>query len=418
MRYLQKLVDRPDFYLVYLPDKTKSIYVDVFVKTGRIHESDKQAGIGHLMDHYLNGSLYAKYLDRLNTNAWISQENLHFHLSTQPSNADKDVNRFLKGVFSPKFDNEELFLFERQSIVNEMRSEYASVSSRQFQLVAENRYLPPSPYRRPTANEAENVTNLTLPCLEAHHRQHFVRGNVVIFLAAHKPSRKLIADLFHQVKSIDLPEGDGPEYPSHHYSDFRVTTKADSSVAGQQYVSLSFPGLSYDDSVEERIALNIFCRIFTGLSRHSVFRDLRRAGIYAIDYHNIYYCHFGLTAFWATIPPQRLDQFLELISQALCNFKEKPLSETFLQSRLRGVRERTRNAWRNNNDLYNWLTEYILDEGEIRTPKEVFASLKKITPEFMQNLVKKVFDRKNANLVISGEPPVETEKEIAGKLLF
>ncbi len=412
MRYLQKLVDRPDLYLVYLPQATKNIYVDIFVKTGRLHESDNKIGIGHLMDHYINGSLYSKYLDRINSNAWISQEHLHFHLNTSHKDAEKDIKRFLAEVFTPKFNNEELFMFERQSIVNEIRSEFASSSSRQFQLLAEHRFLPGSPYRRSTFLEAENVTSLEISDLIDVHRENFVKGNMVIFIAANKPPRSLIKNLFHQVKELKLPDGDGPSYPTHKYSGFKVVAEPENDVAGQQYVSLSWPGLSYENSVEERIALNLFCRILTGLSRHSVFGPLRRCGIYAIDYHNIYYCHFGLVAFWATIPPQRLNQYLEVLTRAIKSFKEKPLSESFLQARLKGVRERTRNAWQNNNDLYNWLMEYILDEGSIRTPKEVFASLKNITPAFFQQVVTKVFDPSTINLVISGEKPSLSDEQL------
>jgi len=418
MRYLQKILDRPDVYLVYLPQKTKNVYVDVFVKTGRLHEPDDKVGVGHLMDHYINGILYAKYLDRLNTNAWISQEHLHFHLSTASNYVTRDMKRFLDVVFGPKFTNEELFLFERQSIVNEMKNDYAAVGNRQFQLLTEHRFTPGSPYARSTHLEAENVSRLTLEDLHRHHQRHFVRGNVVIFIAAHKPQRKTTNELFHLLKKLDIPEGESPPYPTNAQSGFKIVTEPEADVAGQQYVSLSFPGLSYEYSVEERISLNLFCRIFTGLSRHSVFSPLRRAGIYAIDYHNIYYCRFGLVAFWATIPPQRLEQFLEVLSASLRSFKEKPLSATFLNSRLKGVRERTRNAWRNNNDLYNWIMEYILDEGEIRTPKEVFACLKNITPEYLQQLICRVFVREKANLVISGQVPSVNRQTLESWLRF
>jgi predicted Zn-dependent peptidase len=418
MRYLQKIIDRPETYLVYLPQKTKNVYIDVFVRTGRLHEPDEQVGIGHVMDHYVNGSLYAKYLDRLNTNAWISQEHLHFHLSTNESQALRDAARFLDTVFGPKFTNDELFMFERQSIVNELKSEFASVGSRQAQLVAENRFVASSPYARSVLTEADNVLRITLKDLENYHRQFFVRGNITVFIAAHKPRRSFVSKVFHLVKSYDLAEGEGTPYPANRYSGFRVASYPDHDVAGQQYVSLSFPGLSYENSVEERIALNLFCRVLTGMSRHSIFSPLRRSGIYAIDYSNIYYCHFGLVSFSAAIPPTRLKQFVGILSRALHTFKVTPLSRNFLQIRLKGVRERTRNAWKNNNDLYNWIMEYILDEGSVRTPKEVFASLNKITPEFIQALAGRVFQKNQANLVISGEKPTESRAEIASWLDF
>ncbi len=46
--------------------------------------------------------------------------------------------------------------------------------------------------------------------------------------------------------------------------------------------------------------------------------------------------------------------------------------------------------------------KYIMDEGEVRIPKDVFPSLKNITPEYMQSLVMWVLARQKANLVING----------------
>ncbi len=418
MRYLQKLLDKPAVYLIYLPERSKNVSVDIFVGTGRLHEKDAQVGIGHLLDHYINGSLYSRYLDRLTTNAWVGQENLHFHLSTTTPDALKDARRFLNGVFRPEFSNEELFRFERQSIINEMRTDYASAQIRQAQLVAQCRFVPGAPYGRPTYGEADSVGGIELPDLAEHHQRYFTGENTTIFIAAYKPDRAVMKDLFHLLKDYVLPSGSKPPYPAHPYSAFKITTNPESDIAGQQYVSLSFPGLSYEHSVEERIALNLFCRTFTGLSRHSVFHALRKAGIYAVDYHNIYYCHFGLVSFWATIPPARLEQFVEVLSQKLVECKTELISESFLNTRLKGVRERTRNAWKNNSDLYNWLMEYILDEGEVRTPKEVFASLKKITPEFMRSQAQKIFVRDRANLVVSGEVGQIDCPKIEAALLF
>jgi predicted Zn-dependent peptidase len=418
MRYLQKIIDRPDVHLVYLPQESKNVYIDIFVKTGRLHEPESKVGIGHVMDHYINGSLYAKYLDRLNTNAWISQEHLHFHLATSLAGLPRDAKRFFDGVLKPHFDNEELFLFERQAIVNELKSDFASVASRQAELVARHRFRPGAPYARSTIREADNVLRLHLDDLKHHHQRFFTRGNTTIFVAAHKPPRKLFGQLFGLLKSYDLAEGEPPPYPLNRYDGFKVACYPEEGVEGAQHVSLSFPGLSYADSVEERIALNIFCRVFTGLSRHGVFQELRKAGIYAIDYGNTYHCRFGLVNFWATIPPARLTRYLDIVSDSLHRFKDEPLSRHFLRTRLQTVRERTRNAWKNNNDLYNWIMEYILDEGSVRTPKEVFASLQNLTPEFLQQLVSRVFVKSKASLVISGEPPRESIEELAGRLKF
>ena len=99
-------------------------------------ETFEQQGMGHLLDHYINGKIFQKYFN-LETNAHIDSNNLWFSLNTEKKKALKDIKKFMNMVVNPDFTDKELLGFEKQTLINEMRVEEVVVYNNLFEKVLE-----------------------------------------------------------------------------------------------------------------------------------------------------------------------------------------------------------------------------------------------------------------------------------------
>ena len=53
MNYIKEISLKDNLYFIKLPNKTDKVYLDILVKSGYVEETDKEFGMGHLLEHYL-----------------------------------------------------------------------------------------------------------------------------------------------------------------------------------------------------------------------------------------------------------------------------------------------------------------------------------------------------------------------------
>lgn len=134
--FLVQINQDPPVYFIKLPSWSKSTFLDVYIKSGALYEKSQDFGIGHLLEHYLCGLIKEEIDDNPENDGRIDNEVTIFNISSKDNKVDLPrIKIFLGKIISPNFDREDIFDYERSSILNELNVEQQSLENdfqRQF----------------------------------------------------------------------------------------------------------------------------------------------------------------------------------------------------------------------------------------------------------------------------------------------
>lgn len=411
MRTIRKILDSPEMYLVKLPKKEPEVFVEIYCKAGRLYETSKLQGIGHLLDHYLNGRILFRYQDKLETNAFIDQEHLKFTLKTSLRPFEKAIEKFFSSIFSPSFDDDRLLKFEAQALINEMVAEEAVIYNRIHQEAFRRIFNPGHIFSRSIYRERQ-VKKFNLDDLKKYHRRIFTADNVKIFVGAHALTNSQCLYLKKTLLKYCPRLGDGENtYPTPPFAEPKLLITERFPLSGQALVLLVFPGLSYEDKLEDRIAMNTLCRTLTGLSKDSIFADFRRLGIYSLDFSTYVYSKFGLIELHFLSFPDAVAQATQAVLGKLDSYRKTGIFQKTLNEHKKKIRLYSKRQRDDNGGYYSGAVSDLLLEDRLMTAFRYREVLKRIDGELVCRVAQKLFLSDQLNLIIFGS---KKELDVAG----
>ena len=194
-----------------------------------------------------------------------------------------------------------------------------------------------------------------------------------------------------------------PNFTDKDLSARKVGIRFDSNLKSN-YVDLSFPSLSLENSLALRLRQNIILAILVNLSRSRMFRLLRhqRGLVYGVNAGSLITNGLGYTAIASESSKENLEEVVTLIVQELATFiRNGPTEEE-----LAVTKEFLSNQWLMSFDhpssIANWVEGDLLWEDKIHLPEEMIELIKSTTLQDLIELMQKHWDFKKVNLVIQG----------------
>lgn len=384
-------------HFINLPEKSNEVFFRVFTHAGWLSEERECFGLGHLLDHYINGRIFQRY-HSYQTNAHIDNDFLWFSLNTTKSQCLKQIKTFLKQVVDPDFSDQLLLDFERQSLLNEVRTDEAVIYSRVFQEVLETSY---KGYIN-SFRQIPNVEKFTLNDLISLHRCLFDQTQIEIFVGGHNLSRMQKNQICDIVKNFNLTGSKVLKPREIHRSKGEPLKelRLPKEYRGQAYVYLTAGSYSYQEPIAKRIAVNILLRELSGSGRNSPFIPLRKLGIYQLNYNHIINKQFASVVLSVICLPDKVGAATDVINTALRRLSEEKLPSATIEKHKREDSRYLKSLTKNNQDYFSEALYDLLYRGKYQSYRDRMKAWEGIDGEFVRNVCKTTFSPENISRMI------------------
>src|SRR4051812_49227207 len=273
----------------------RSVALGLWVRTGSRDETPAQAGVSHFLEHLLfkgtkrySAIEIAEIFDGLgaSVNAATGKESTNLYarfLDTHTEEAFDVLSEMLLGPTYPEIDS------EREVVLEEIAM-YEDEPQDKVHDVLDRAVFGGHPLGRRVLGEAEVISSIPVPEIDAYHRARYTGANIVV-AAAGNIDHEGIVELTRRHVEPPVPAGEASHEPP----------QADGAqVAFQQkdteQFHICFGGLGIDRADERRYALTVLDAVFGGSTSSRLFREIRekRGLAYAIGSYTQQYADSGL----------------------------------------------------------------------------------------------------------------------------
>jgi predicted Zn-dependent peptidase len=364
---------------IRLPD-LQSACASVFVRTGSLHESARQNGISHVVEHMAFKGTHERDCQRINldaerlgadVNAHTDKDHTAFHMRGQARHAGDFVRMLGDIVCHGSFPQEELER-ERQVILHEVTEDEDDALSTAYKLFDSACYGAHA-VAQPVIGKRRNIERLSRAELLAYVQRQYTGANVVVGVAGNIDPGLVAREA--QAAFAGLPRGSENRVEAPAYLG-GVKTRRQAGCS-QTHVVLGFPIPSMrDDDPAGAVAAALF-----GEGMSSPLMDAireRRALVYyaACSADVMELC--GQFVIEASTAPQHLDELFVEVSRLLLEHAQRipPLELERARNQLAVRRLR---AWERPSQRLEDAAQDLFVLGRIRTRAELAARVEAVT---------------------------------------
>ena len=307
----------------------RSVALGFWVRTGSRDETPAQAGVSHFLEHLLfkgtkrySAIEIAEIFDGLgaSVNAATGKESTNLYarfLDTHTDEAFDLLAEMLMGPTYPEIDS------EREVVLEEIAM-YEDEPQDKVHDVLDRAVFGGHPLGRRVLGEAEVISSIPIPDIDAYHRSHYTGANIVI-AAAGNIEHDAIVELTR--RHIEAPAADGepagPEAPLLDGAQVGFQQKD----TEQFHVCFGGPGIDRGD--ERRYALSILDAVFGGSTSSRLFREVRekRGLAYAVGSYTQQYVDSGLIGLYVGTRGDNVEEACEIIGRELASVHTEGITE-------------------------------------------------------------------------------------------
>lgn len=396
----KKINNTPEVYYVPFPKESEKVLLDIAFKEGSANDPNGFIGITHLLEHYLLSEYQTASNFEVKANAVVGFEYSAFYIESNKEDIIKDANVFLESILGKRsFDNKKRIKEEISVITNELEEKMNNTDFIVDNNLKKAFLEKDCPYFKDYSQELENIKRIGPEELKERYSSLFTQRNMVITIGGHDLSKEILEDMNSQINKYDLPKGKDPIYKSCNFIKRKETNISVPNLENN-YASLIFPGISFKNSLKDRIMSNIVCKIVTDASNVDVFKRLRDLGMYGVDYNNYFYQNFGIIMFLTNLEISSTEKFFNVIISGIEKIIKNGPNEKILKRMKAGSIEGNKEDWDSNVGRYQWIIEDIIDLDQVDDIDEVIRSIDSITKKDIQEWMKKYLNPDLAKKVV------------------
>lgn len=389
----------------------------ILFKTGSKYETKENSGISHFLEHMFfkgtkkrpNTLSLTSEMDSLGGeyNAFTSKEFTGYWFKVAGNKLGKALEIMGDMLFNSKFSAEEI---EREKgVIIEELNMYEDNPQMHIDDIFESCLYGDTPAGRETIGTKENIKNFSREDFMRYFETQYGAKSVYIVLAGAIKStdKKLVVKTFngfkdkkHVTKPAVVEKQRAPQ--------IRISPKKTDQVT----LSLGIRTFGFENPDEYK--LRLLAIILGGSMSSRLFINLReRNGLaYFVHTNMESYSDSGYMTTEAGVPVAKTEAAIKIIvaeykklTTELVTAKELKRAKDMLQGKVLLQMEASDN-------LANWYARQAMYRKKILTPGELINNIKKVTPEQIRGLAKKIFVNKGLNLALIGNVEVKKIKPI------
>jgi predicted Zn-dependent peptidase len=325
---------------VLVTEKAKSfqsLSIGVWVKGGSRHETPKQAGMAHFLEHMMfkgtgkRSSLdIARDVDLVggDFNAMTTREYTCFHLTLPHKETDFALELLTDILKDSRFDPVEL---ERERLV--VLQEFAMVEESPEEWVHEvlfDKAFGGHPLGRPILGTEKVLRTFTREDVQGYFQQHYYSKNIVITMAGdldHKVVAKKLNKLLDGFKGVKKPLPKSClTRPKFHSGTHIIRKDTD-----QAHITLACE--SYPIQHKNRLAAFLLNAFLGGNMSSALFQEIREKKGYAYTVYSSLapFTDTGLFGMYVATSPKQVGDCMHLMREQVEKLKSNPIDEKDLQ---------------------------------------------------------------------------------------
>jgi predicted Zn-dependent peptidase len=372
----------------------RSVALGLWVRTGSRDETPAQAGVSHFLEHLLfkgtkrhSAIEIAEIFDGLgaSVNAATGKESTNLHarfLDTHTEEAFDLLAEMLLGPTYPEIDS------EREVVLEEIAM-YEDEPQDKVHDVLDRAVFGGHPLGRRVLGEAEVISSIPIPEIDAYHRARYTGANIVV-AAAGNIDHDAIVDLSRRHVEPPTAAGDGAalEPPRVDGAQFAFQEKD----TEQFHIALGGPGIDRAD--ERRYALTILDAVFGGSTSSRLFREVRekRGLAYAVGSYTQQYVDSGLTGLYVGTREDNVEEACGIIGRELASIHADGITEDELARAKEHVKGRMVLSSESTAARMGRIGKAVLFDMPLLTLDELIEKVDAVTREEVAELAREFYD--------------------------
>jgi predicted Zn-dependent peptidase len=305
----------------------RSVALGLWVRAGARDETPLQAGVSHFLEHLLfkgterfSAIEISERLDGLgaSVNAATGKETTHLHARFLDEHTEEIFDLLAEMLLAPTYPEIDS---EREVVLEEIAMYEDEPQDRVHDVLADA-VFGEHPLGRRVLGEAEVISSIPVPEIDAYHRQRYTAPHVVVGAAGHLDHEAIVALAERLVSPPAGANGAAPVAAPVDEGRLRFYPKD----TEQYYVCFGAPGIVRAD--ERRYALAVLDSIFGGSTSSRLFREVRekRGLAYAVGSYNEQYTDSGLVATYVGTREDNVEEACAVIGAELERLRSEPVS--------------------------------------------------------------------------------------------
>jgi predicted Zn-dependent peptidase len=372
----------------------RSAALGFYIGTGSGLETDREAGLSHLLEHMLfrgTDTLASHEIDELfdgmgaELNAGTGKESTSIYSRVLDVHLEEAFAVMADMVWRPALRDLET---EREVVLEEIAMYEDDPQDKVFDVLG-HAVFGDHPLGRAIIGTADVISSVDRDGLAAFHARHYHPPQVVV-AAAGSVDHDRIVELVRGSERTDGARRDrqlltvpGP---------FAPTTAFARKDTEQVHVCLGGRGISRDDN--RRFALRVLDTILGGTSSSRLFQEVRekRGLAYAVYSYTSQYVDTGQIGIYVGTRPDRTAEALDVIATELRRIVSEPVPSDELERAKENVKGRTALSFESTLTRMNRLGSAVLTGIPVMSLDEIVAAIEAVTAEDVAALAAELMD--------------------------
>jgi len=319
----------------------RSVALGLWVRTGSRDETPAQAGVSHFLEHLLfkgterfSAIEIAERLDGLGAavNAATGKETTHIHARFLDEHTEEVFDLLAEMLLAPTYPEVDS---EREVVLEEIAMYEDEPQDRVHDILAEA-VFGAHPLGRRVLGEAEVISSVPVPEIEAYRSGRYTGPNVVVGAAGNVDHARIAGLAERLVRPPAGVDGPGPSAEPGEEARLQFYEKD----TEQYHICFGAPGMTRAD--ERRYALAVLDSIFGGSSSSRLFIEIRekRGLAYSVGSYSEQYTDSGLVATYVGTREDNVEEACSIIGAELARLRSAPVTAAELARAKENVKGR------------------------------------------------------------------------------
>jgi len=305
----------------------RSVALGLWVRTGSRNERPAQAGVSHFLEHLLfkgterfSAIEISERFDGLgaSVNAATGKETTHLHARFLDEHTDEVFDLLAEMLLAPTYPEVDS---EREVVLEEIAMYEDEPQDRVHDVLA-SAVFGGHPLGRRVLGEAEVISSIPVPDIEAYRSARYTGPHVVVGAAGHVDHERIVA---MAERLVSPPAGENGATASEGLeNEARLSFYPKDTE--QYHICFGAPGIVRDD--DRRFGLAVLDSIFGGSTSSRLFREIRekRGLAYSVGSYNEQYTDSGLVATYVGTREDNVEEACAVIGAELERLRSEPVS--------------------------------------------------------------------------------------------
>ncbi|MEX2604592.1 MAG: pitrilysin family protein [Gracilimonas sp.] len=377
-------------------ESVKSISVGIWVKTGSRHETEKQAGITHFLEHMLfkgteSRSSYdiALSMEAVGgyLNAFTSSEYTCYYSRCVNTQLDRALDVLSDMVLHPSFPEEEVEK-EKKVVIEEMKMYRDSPDDFLFEQF-NSKIFEDHELGRPVIGTEATVTDFSRQDLYDYMSDRYYPANLLVSVAGNVDHERVVEVVSEYFEKLEAKNHDEKEQP---LTPFKKESLTLTKAIEQTHYIYGRRGLSFDD--DDKYLLLLVNTILGGGMSSRLHQNVREkyGYCYSIQTFNQSYTDAGLWGVYVGTDKEYVDHVRELIIKELKIMQAEPVPDKELEEAKSQLKGKLLLSQESTSNRMTRLAKSELYFGRFVTLDELVENIDSVTSEDIQSFVQDFFN--------------------------